>query len=461
MLPVFIAFLGHIFSSDGNSWTPALVSDNINLIENAAASHEAPPSVPAGYVSATMQGIGFAQLSDTGRAIDAALEAALAGSLGETPGLALAFVGGRHDPRIAWERLSRALSPVPIIGGAAVGCIGDGQLGYSGFEASVALFPARCGPFVTLTSPDLRDGEFAAGRALGIRIAALGRHDPSVLLFFDSVVDAGPPPRLHPCSHLVEGLYAGLDGHQVQLSGAGTLANFTLSDSWLFAGFRLARHAAVAVVCPPALTAETAIFHGCIPISGHYTITRIDGSLLYELDGQPATSLIRQFLGEGVCETRPILHITLGQDFSPCDAAFSEDNYVNRLILDLDDESGAVRLFDADFSAGQVVQLMLRDPYYVLDSTRAGCLRVAERLRRGVPFGALYFDCAGRAGGVSGTPEEEAHILLSLIGPHVPLSGFYSAVEVAPIRGRSRPLDWTGVLTVLYESPPPADAGPE
>lgn len=81
---------------------------------------------------------------------------------------------------------------------------------------------------------------------------------------------------------------------------------------------------------------------------GQYTITRIEGSLLYELDGQPATALIRPFLTEGDCETRPMLRITLGQDWSPRDAAFSEDNNLNRLILDLDEESGAVRLFDAD-----------------------------------------------------------------------------------------------------------------
>ena len=30
----------------------------------------------------------------------------------------------------------------------------------------------------------------------------------------------------------------------------------------------------------------------------------------------------------------------------------------------------------------------------------------------------------------------------------VPLIGFYSGVEIAPVNGRSRSLDWTAVLTV-------------
>jgi hypothetical protein len=34
----------------------------------------------------------------------------------------------------------------------------------------------------------------------------------------------------------------------------------------------------------------------------------------------------------------------------------------------------------------------------------------------------------------------------------VPLLGFYSGVEVAPVRGASRGLDWTGVLLLLGEA---------
>jgi len=31
----------------------------------------------------------------------------------------------------------------------------------------------------------------------------------------------------------------------------------------------------------------------------------------------------------------------------------------------------------------------------------------------------------------------------------IPLIGFYSGVEVAPLLGKSRGLDWTGILTVI------------
>lgn len=402
-----------------------------------------------------MNGTGFAQSANTSKAIANAANAALAGMAGDAPGLAIAFVGGRHDAEVALAELASVLGPIPIVGGSSVGCIGGGQVGYSGFEVAVTLFPARLGEFVMITTDDLGGREFAAGECLGRRIAALNRVEPTVLLFFDSLIDPGPPPEFHPCSQLVDGLYAGLDGHAVRLSGAGMLADFNLTQSWLYDGARVARHAAVAVVCPPSVEADTAIFHGCIPVSGYYEITRIDGATLYELDGQPAISIIQQFVPPDMLQDRfeLMFHVTIGQNHGPRFADFDERNFVNRLVLDVDRQNGALRLFDADFAEGAFVQIMLRDADKVLESVRLGSARVAEGLSGRKPLVAFYFDCAGRAGALSGLPTEEAAIVQGNLGAEVPLCGFYSAVEIAPILGRSRPLDWTGVLTVIAERP--------
>ena len=62
----------------------------------------------------------------------------------------------------------------------------------------------------------------------------------------------------------------------------------------------------------------------------------------------------------------------------------------------------------------------------------------------------IYIDCAGRGSARSGAPVEEAELVQRGLHAAVPLLGFYSGVEIAPFAGgRSRPLDWTGVLTVL------------
>ena len=40
-------------------------------------------------------------------------------------------------------------------------------------------------------------------------------------------------------------------------------------------------------------------------------------------------------------------------------------------------------------------------------------------------------------------------MLYEVITGEVPLLGFYSGVEIAPLMGRAQPLDWTGVLTLF------------
>jgi small ligand-binding sensory domain FIST len=68
------------------------------------------------------------------------------------------------------------------------------------------------------------------------------------------------------------------------------------------------------------------------------------------------------------------------------------------------------------------------------------------------PFFALYIDCAGRTAGFSGTEKEEASIIQKNLGKDIPLLGFYSGVEIAPLMGKSRGLDWTAVLLILGRS---------
>ena len=92
---------------------------------------------------------------------------------------------------------------------------------------------------------------------------------------------------------------------------------------------------------------------------------------------------------------------------------------------------------------------MARDNALMLDSVRQGTSAVRERQANFRPFLTLYVDCAGRASARSGAQTEEAELVLRNLDPAMPLLGFYSGIEIAPFGDYSRPLDWTGVLTML------------
>jgi len=131
-----------------------------------------------------------------------------------------------------------------------------------------------------------------------------------------------------------------------------------------------------------------------------------------------------------------------------------EENYVNRLITGtLPDDEGIV-LFEPDLEEGTEILFMLRSPETMMESVRKNSIELMKQIKTDgkAPIFGLYIDCAGRSAAFSETVNEEASEIQKVFNQYnVPLIGFYSGVEVAPLLGRSRGLDWTGVLLVLAE----------
>lgn len=395
-----------------------------------------------------MISVGYAKHSDPATAVRNCATALGA----ERPRLLLAFCGGKHDPQVVRAELRRVFGAVPVLGGSAAGAIGRSGFGYSGFELGLIGFldPAvtpRCA-----VTRNLLPDEHVAGAELGAQVAGLAGEGDLVMLFFDSVATASPL-RLHPASSIVDGFHAGFGERPVCLLGGGLLTDMNLSGGWVFDGDDVVKHAAIALVFPPTVQAETVIMHGCRPVSTFMEITRIDGAEVYELDGKPALTVIERMLGLPLGGARGhelTLTATLGQKQGDPFAPYDENAYVNRLILRANPETGSVTLFEQDFARGTRVQIMSRDNSLMLESVRRGVEEMNRAIQGADTLLGLYIDCAGRGSARSGAPVEEAELVQRGLHAAVPLLGFYSGVEIAPFtEGRSRPLDWTGVLTVL------------
>jgi hypothetical protein len=365
---------------------------------------------------------------------------------------ALAFCGGKHDPAAFLDGLRETLGTVPVVGGSAPGVIVPPLISYAGFEAAVALFGEEDPGGPILVDHGLAEGERETGRRLAAKLEAEGRGDQPVLLLYDSIA-CRTPLRLHPASPLVQGLRDVLDrpGAPAPIIGSGLITDLNLGDSWVFDGSGVAKHCAVAVPLGEGFEVVTEVMHGCRPASSFMTITRIEGAEVFELDGRPAYEVIIEWLGGEAALPGLSLSLTLGAKHGDPFAPFDENAYVNRLILGADRARGSITIFEPDFAAGEQVQVMSRDNQLMLDSVRRGGAAAARRIAEGEsPALCLYVNCAGRASVRSGAEREESGLLCEILPKGLPLFGFYSGVEVAPMaEGPSMPLDWTGVLAVV------------
>lgn len=364
---------------------------------------------------------------------------------------ALALCGGKQDPQAFLQGLRLELGDVEIVGGASVGTITNHSIGYTGYECAVAVFTSATPKPVNITVGGLNEDETQTGLQLGARLNEVASDGDTVLLFYDSV-RSGPPPMLNVGSRLMDGIYDGLAEKQLNIIGAGMIGDFQMRESFIFDGQQTEKHAVVATVLPKIFTSHTTIIHGCIPFSAFLEITRIDGPVIYEIDHRPALDVIQEMIGEDLSDTNGYnlsLSVTLGEKYGDPYAPYDEANYVNRLIISSNPDEGSITLFEADFQVGTKIQLMARSNQMMLESVEKRATELLDSLGSSTPVLGFYIDCAGRSSTFSGADIEEASILQDKLGEKTPLLGFYSGVELAPLAGRTRPLDWTGVLTLF------------
>ena len=142
------------------------------------------------------------------------------------------------------------------------------------------------------------------------------------------------------------------------------------------------------------------------------------------------------------------LFVTPGVNSGEKFADLSEEAYANRLVLAVDEASRSLIMFEPDLKAGDEVQLMRRsvDLHYI----EKGIKNLTAIVKGSKPVFSFYINCAGRAKPYAGGEFEDAEEVQKALGS-IPFMGFYSGVEVAQVKGKLQPLDWTGVLCMISE----------
>ena len=363
------------------------------------------------------------------------------------PSILLVFGGGKHTPEVILETIASRYPRSCVVGGACAGIIVAEGSSCSGSEIGmVAFLAAEISPgahFVDL----LARGDLEAGHQLGRLVRDQHASDAAVLLLYDSVLSF-QPRRLHSAGHLLQGFQAEWPGAMAAIGG-GLLTDLNLTAGWILLNGQVKRHAALALVFPNGVTADAIILRAARPISSFMAVTHIEGAEIFTLDGRRALDVVEEHLDVPLTDTagHPSRIMTLGLKLGEQWESGTPDDYVNRLIVTADREKGSVTLFEPDFYEGALVQLMQNDPAMMLDMARNRVAAATMRCEGGrQPFLRLYIDCAGRASAMSGALVEEADVVAEALPDDTLFLGFYSGVEIAPLCGRSRPLDWTGVL---------------
>jgi len=374
------------------------------------------------------------------------------------PSIALAFCNGYtgHENFLKGIR-SIIGESIPIVGGSTIGIITNDYLSYEGNPAGVLIIESSDIEYHMSVKGKINENEENAGYEM---VEKLNITDNSRTLFiiYDSIkvpATATTPPLMNASPKLLKGISSGLS-ENIPIFGVGVIGSFKFESTVQYTGFDICNQNVIGLLINGNIDFCHKIIHGCTPMDGIYhKITKIDGSIVHEIDGKPAAEVI-----DGVYKNKdwrkehPVNILTLGINHGEKFDDFIEENYVNRLITGILPDEKSIGIFEPDLEEGSGFQFMLRDSGNMIESARNNSEELIKEIEASgkKPVFALYINCGGRSASFSHTKTEEAaEVQKVLSSKNIPLLGVYSGVEIAPVMGTSRGLDWTGVLIIGVE----------
>jgi hypothetical protein len=155
-------------------------------------------------------------------------------------------------------------------------------------------------------------------------------------------------------------------------------------------------------------------------------ITRAEGNVLYELDGQNALDLYKTYLGQ-YAEKLPASALLFPIAVTEADSKVS----VVRTILSIDEQSKSMT-FAGDIPQGGTAQLMKTNVDNLVEGARAAAETSIKGLGGQKPDLAILISCVGRKLVMDQRTEEETEAVREVLGDDATIAGFYSYGELCP-----------------------------
>ena len=170
---------------------------------------------------------------------------------------------------------------------------------------------------------------------------------------------------------------------------------------------------------------------GWDPFGPERQITKSDGNILYELDGQSALALYKRYLGDHAADL-PASGLLFPLLLRTPDVSAP----VVRTILSVSEADQSLT-FAGDVPAGGYVRLMKANFDRLIDGA-VGAGRVSADALGGPVDLALLISCVGRRMVLRQRVEEEVEGVRDIVGPYAAIAGFYSYGEISPFTPKAR-----------------------
>jgi small ligand-binding sensory domain FIST len=233
--------------------------------------------------------------------------------------------------------------------------------------------------------------------------------------------------------------------------GGGASEDGSLMQTFQMYQDQIRTDAVTGFVLKGPFTSTIGLTQACHPIGTPMMVTRSRHNTIFELAGRPAlecySSLFTQVPPEDIRAVTGL--VFMGFPADPTGTRLQRGDYLVRNVVGVDPQEGSITLPDV-VEEGRVVSFMLREPNEALRDVNFMMSQIGKVLHDHPPRFGLYFNCCGRGRSLYGKSGVDLSVIKKHLG-EIPLIGFFTYAEIAPIQGITQFHNYSGVLGLIGE----------
>ena len=238
-----------------------------------------------------------------------------------------------------------------------------------------------------------------------------------------------------PFSFRGEEFLSGVDFAYPNSSKVGGLASGAQmqGENALYLDDKIYRSGLIGMALSGNIGMDTIVAQGCRPIGVPVKISKCNGTLLTEMDGQPPLDLLEKIHEELDENDKKLVQTSLflGIEMDPLKDNPQQGDFLVRNIMGADRASGGIQV-GAMLREGQLVQFHLRDKDMSSEDLKLVLNRYKTKEHAKKASGALLFSCLGRGQYLYEKPNHDSDMFRDQLGD-IPLGGFFCNGEIGPV----------------------------
>ncbi|MES2623416.1 MAG: FIST N-terminal domain-containing protein [Patescibacteria group bacterium] len=180
--------------------------------------------------------------------------------------------------------------------------------------------------------------------------------------------------------------------------------------------------------------------HGWIPVGAPMKVTKSEGGVLHEVDGKPAIKIYEDYFGAeeaAALKTETLAKLAITYPIGL--RVEGSDELLIRDPLSVD-ANGSITCA-AELPEGSDIRLMIGSVEEAIKVAKLAAQNALEQLDGKLPQAIIIFNCIGRNKLFGQRSGEEISAIQEVLGREVPLIGFYTYGEQAPMNGEVKNIE--------------------